>query len=518
MAENNKLHSSFHIIFDGDIQKGQELDEVKARLCALFRTEDTGKIDSLFRNTPKTLKKNLSRQQALKYQQIFEKTGACCRILQERTESETSTPQAPQAPAPVKAKPDRTTAKSLGTEAKPEREAGSGWELALFFGAIPLVIGVVFLAWSVTTLWKHIESYTVYETGTCTIESKRLVEGDDTYRPHFEFAVRTQDGERYSASGYSVDTSTSSGRSGKEAILARFEIGESYTCWYRPDQPTQAVLTRNFPWLALVPMAFGLPAFLIGVFVIMGLIQGMRKQSNAEKNPPKTPISSEAKATQTSPAALSEGGKKDPEALRNEASQQIPSAKRRRSSSGNQDFVRLTADSLPYKADAIDVVGSLFALISFGGFVMSGFHVGKTVFILTVVLWILFSWRMKKRQSSIPKHVVVELSQATLWLGSKATIRVYREDKPKSRAFQLRLQGKEKIFYRSGTDTNVEEKIFHERPLNASQETVEIVIPSDAVPSFTAPNNRIQWNVLVEVNAGICGTITLEFPFQVISA
>ena len=94
MANNMKSTASYRILFDGEIQEGQDLDEVKAGLCALFRTEDRGKIDGLFRNTPKVLKKDLSEEQARKYQRAFEKTGAYCRILEELPEAaDVSAPQ-----------------------------------------------------------------------------------------------------------------------------------------------------------------------------------------------------------------------------------------------------------------------------------------------------------------------------------------------------------------------------------------------------------------------------------------
>jgi hypothetical protein len=52
----------------------------------------------------------------------------------------------------------------------------------------------------------------------------------------------------------------SSGRDAKQAVLDRYEIGQTYKCWYDPQEPTTVCLARGYDWLAwtmlLLPLTF----------------------------------------------------------------------------------------------------------------------------------------------------------------------------------------------------------------------------------------------------------------------
>jgi type II secretory pathway pseudopilin PulG len=76
---------SFQIIFEGKIQEGKDLSQVKQRLAELFRLSEGG-IEKLFCGKTLVVRRNLSEQEALKYQQAFEKAGAICQAVREEPE------------------------------------------------------------------------------------------------------------------------------------------------------------------------------------------------------------------------------------------------------------------------------------------------------------------------------------------------------------------------------------------------------------------------------------------------
>jgi hypothetical protein len=69
----------YKLILERKIKDGAQLDHVKTRLAALFKT-DIARIDALFVNAPVVIKRGLKQAEALKYKQAIEQTGARCRI------------------------------------------------------------------------------------------------------------------------------------------------------------------------------------------------------------------------------------------------------------------------------------------------------------------------------------------------------------------------------------------------------------------------------------------------------
>jgi hypothetical protein len=70
----------YNLVFYGQISPGYRLSEVKRRLAALYRV-DTGKIARLFCGHPVVIKRGLDFANARRDMEIFENTGACCRML-----------------------------------------------------------------------------------------------------------------------------------------------------------------------------------------------------------------------------------------------------------------------------------------------------------------------------------------------------------------------------------------------------------------------------------------------------
>jgi len=69
------------IIFEGNLFDGQKQEIVKKRLASLFNT-DLAKVERLFQGGKVTIKSGIDYRTALKFQDLIQKTGAKCRVIQ----------------------------------------------------------------------------------------------------------------------------------------------------------------------------------------------------------------------------------------------------------------------------------------------------------------------------------------------------------------------------------------------------------------------------------------------------
>jgi hypothetical protein len=136
-----------------------------------------------------------------------------------------------------------------------------------------------------------------YQSGQCTITARQLQHEvsiststnsngsttsktstrTDVYAPYFEYTVRTADGRSYTASGYDGSDSYTSDRAGQQAIVDRYNIGQSYQCWYNPANPTQAILVRQPDWVVILIgggfLLFGGLFATVGILALLGLFR-----------------------------------------------------------------------------------------------------------------------------------------------------------------------------------------------------------------------------------------------------
>lgn len=68
----------YKIVFDGSLMPGSSLDEVKANLASLFKS-DTARIDALFGRGPVAIKRDLDEAQAEQYLAVLQRAGARAR-------------------------------------------------------------------------------------------------------------------------------------------------------------------------------------------------------------------------------------------------------------------------------------------------------------------------------------------------------------------------------------------------------------------------------------------------------
>ncbi len=78
----NSSGDRYSVIFDGQIAPNADLSDVKINLQKLFKTGGE-RIEHIFLDAPTPIQRHLSESKALRYKQVFEKTGARCRIVRE---------------------------------------------------------------------------------------------------------------------------------------------------------------------------------------------------------------------------------------------------------------------------------------------------------------------------------------------------------------------------------------------------------------------------------------------------
>ncbi len=88
--------------------------------------------------------------------------------------------------------------------------------------------------------------------------------------------------------------------------------------------------------------------------------------------------------------------------------------------------------------------------------------------------------------------------------------------------FRIRLRGSERASYRRGTDKVTKTHVFHdvlifetERSALAQRGSATLHIPGDSMHSFSAPDNGVIWNLVVEADVPRWPDIRDEFEIQV---
>lgn len=77
--------SHYHVVFTGKTVEGHTVDDVKNKVSLLFRIGEE-KIERLFSGKPVLLRKNVDYKTALRYQNVLQKAGAVCRIIEMKNE------------------------------------------------------------------------------------------------------------------------------------------------------------------------------------------------------------------------------------------------------------------------------------------------------------------------------------------------------------------------------------------------------------------------------------------------
>jgi len=103
----------FEVAFSGKIIEGADIEQVKAKVAAMFKA-DAAKLEHLFSGKRVVIKKNIDQATANKYQQALKNAGAQCEVksLSTASESVPATAPEPEAVQPATATPAAAVARS----------------------------------------------------------------------------------------------------------------------------------------------------------------------------------------------------------------------------------------------------------------------------------------------------------------------------------------------------------------------------------------------------------------------
>jgi hypothetical protein len=160
----------------------------------------------------------------------------------------------------------------------------------LGFGLLFIAIsGIIFLGSGFFQMQKYVQ-------GQCVITEKHMVnetniEKDSNgnqrtvflYRPSFTYQVHAADGRVYSAGRYEYSEYSSSDQWAQQAILDHFQVNSTYSCWYNPENPTEAVLKRSVgigDWIGMgIFLGVGL------IFALLGIVALFTVARTASRSP-----------------------------------------------------------------------------------------------------------------------------------------------------------------------------------------------------------------------------------------
>lgn len=90
----------FEIAFSGQIAAGEDPEQVKSRVGAMFKAGED-KLAQLFSGKRIVIKKNIDAQTAEKYRQAMERAGAVCEVVSLSPAAPSQSEAVPESPAPA---------------------------------------------------------------------------------------------------------------------------------------------------------------------------------------------------------------------------------------------------------------------------------------------------------------------------------------------------------------------------------------------------------------------------------
>jgi hypothetical protein len=380
--------------------------------------------------------------------------------------------------------------KGAGPSAKSSRSAREAPPFVvliffLFFGVAGLGMlgGLVVpkaLEWASMRGWQPTPAEVIWSR----VRSKNSSDGttyavDLFYR--YEFG-----GREYRANRYDVMGGSSSGHSGKQAVVRAHPAKSRLEVFVDPAKPWRAVVRRDLGWGALFAL-FPLPFLAVGVGGLWWFFR--RRKQGPTVSPPRP----------SRPMAARRGGmaliKTAPPAV---AGQWIKVGDKRKAT-----FVGLVIMALFWNGiisfgvrDALGgLVGDSLVERAFGG----GLGLFMIPFVLVgigLAIGALYSFA-----ALFGPRYEIQLGEAELAPGKSTSILWRRAGgRGQPRDFTLLLVGREEATWSQGSSNSTARSVFHERvlfettvPLAMEQGRVELRIPDDGVPSFHGRHNKLCW-------------------------
>lgn len=308
---------------------------------------------------------------------------------------------------------------------------------------------------------------------------------------------------------YQADTAAT------EKILANFQPGQESTCWFDPYQPETAVLVRGYTWFAWLMLL--LPAAFISLgggglgYAVMTWGKSTERIAATGAHPPGLDYFLPTANTADEPFPF------------------VPDPQNLNDSPGTILAYRLPPGFARWNLAAIAIVAVLWnlAVIVFARMAIQSFRAGAPDWWLTVLLVPLslvgmLCLGLLARAIMVNTGIgptLVEISAHPLVPGGAYEVYLSQAGRLTVKSLDLKLVCEETATYRQGTNTRRATRRVYE-DLLVSRESfsigqglpfearAQLAIPSEAMHSFKANHNRIDWKLVIR------GTVTRWPDFE----
>ncbi len=423
----------------------------------------------------------------------------------------------------------RIYGKKRGDRRTGSKRLGSYGEL--FFYGIFLVLGAgSFYLLLINLIWPEWQANRHFVEHQCEVVNRIVTpvqyDGRTRYRP--EILIRCEiDGQPYATWTYDISSNSNTGvglfdRAEAEAIVAQFEIGKQYYCWYDPARPQTVILVRGYSWwmwlLLIVPASFAL-------FGSVGVVRAaLHSSASAER---RASIASKAASIDL----LNDG------AARGIDFPNIPPQFHVTDSPGTHLAYRLPVDA----STGWQLAGMWGVCLLWNGIVVwlvamnVGNHfAGHGDWLLSAMLLpfgvagigIFVHCLRQSRFATAMGPTRLEISGHPLYPGRSYELYLSQAGRMELQQLTVTLVCDEQATYRQGTDTRTETRCVYEETIYARtklsvgadrlfEDTCQFAIPESAMHSFRSAHNQIQWKLVVQAELSTPFDYERRFPIVV---
>jgi hypothetical protein len=318
------------------------------------------------------------------------------------------------------------------------------------------------------------------------------------------------DGKPYSSERYSFDFGSTSGRKGKQRVVDQYPRGAQRTCYVNPDDPSEAVINRDF-----VPtMLFGLFPLIfvavggIGLLFVTGRVRiGSGRRGKVSKTE-WLPDDVQSKVERGLQRGYVEDFAPGPVTLKPRFS---PWGKL-----GAALFFGIIWNGITSVFVTIAVRSHLkgdpewFLTIFIIPFVLVG--LGVIVYVCYAVL------------ALFTPQPTVTISARAVRLGDSVRLNwLFSGSAHSLRQLKITVVGQEQATYRRGTKTHTDTEDFLEVPvvdtshfLEIQRGEGEVKIPPDTMHSFQSSHNKISWSIRLKGEIAMWPDVDNSYPLTVI--
>ena len=340
------------------------------------------------------------------------------------------------------------------------------------------------------------------------------------YAPRFRLQF-TAHGRGYSPwIPYDVTDLHTRDRERSEALLARFEVGQEYPCWYDPRDPERVVLARGYTWFSWLMLVVPVPFIAVGFGGLSYVIWNWGK-------------STERRAVLTQEAA-----RREQIELTGHAPPfpSVPSPGDVTDSPGTTLAFRLPAADPGWNVLGLLLLGIVWNSIVaiFIWMAIEGYRRGSPDWFLALLvapftvagagLVVLFIRQLLVAGGVGP--TIVEISEHPLYPGGKYELFIDQSGKQGLKRFRVLLVCDEEATYRQGTDARTATRRVYDheiycretlggQPGAGVQMRAEVEIPACAMHSFRSEHNKVCWKLVVNGEVARLGEFERSFLLHV---